>query len=199
MSDSSHPAVVSLSAAIADASSLLRVPINGITVESLEAREWPDSCLGLGRADEGCAEVIRPGFLVVLGDGFRYRTDMQGQVRLETNLIDRELRVEFRQVGGIGGWSSEFHADDATLSEADAVHIRHFIDAANFFELPEEVSNGQPIPDLFDYTLTLSHGRRNHTVHTYDGTGPHESPALAEFINWLKARAPQPGPVIETN
>lgn len=190
MSDTSHPATVALSAAIANASDLLLVPIQEITVESLEAREWPDSCLGLGKEDEGCADVITPGFLVVLGDGFRFRTDMQGQVRQETNQTDTELRIEFREVGRIGGWSSEFHAEDSTLSAANAAYIRQFIDAAGFFDLPAEVSNGQPIADLYSYTLTLAHGRRNHTVHTYEGTGPHESPALAEFIEWLKARVP---------
>ncbi len=80
----SHPAILALSAAVANAADLLRVPIDQITVESLEAREWPDSCLGLAEDGEGCADVVTPGFLVVLGDGFTYRADSQGRTRRET-------------------------------------------------------------------------------------------------------------------
>lgn len=189
-----HPATVALSAAIADAANLLRVPIEGIAVESLESMDWNDSCLGLPQEGEVCADVITPGYRVVLGDGFTYRTDTRGKVRRETSPVENELEVHFRQSGGLGGWTSEYQADDSSLSPEDAVRIRQFIDDTDFFDLPEHVGNGDAIPDLYSYTLFVAHGRRNHTVNTYDGTGPHEVPALAEFISWLKGRAPQPGP-----
>ena len=193
----SHPAVMALSAAIADAADLLRIPVDEITVEYIETKQWPDSCLGLAQPDEGCADVVTPGFLVVLGDGFSYRTDTQGQVRRETDTMERELEVHFRQVGGIGGWSSEYHADDSSLSPADAARIRQFIDETRFFDLPEQVGNGLPISDMYSYTVSVAHGRRRHKVHTYDGGGPHESPPLAEFIGWLRTRTPEPGPAID--
>lgn len=199
MNETSHPAVLALSAVIGDAANLLRIPIDEIAVEYIEAREWPDSCLGLPQDNEGCAEVVTPGYLVVLSDGFSYRTDMQGNVRRETDTLDRELEVHFRQVGGIGGWSSEYDADDSSLSPADAAEIRRFIDSTDFFRLPNEVGNGAPISDMYSYTVSVAHGRRNHKVHTYDGGGPHDSPALAEFIGWLRARTPEPGPVVDPN
>lgn len=195
MDGASHSATVSLSAVITDAANFLRIPVEQIVVEYLEAREWSDSCLGLPQEDEACSDVVTPGYLVVLGDGFSYRTDTKGTVRRETAVIDTELRVHFRQVGGIGGFSSEYYADDSSLSPADAAHIRQFINDTDFFHLPEQVGNGNHISDGFSYTIFLAHGRRNRTVGTYDGTGPHESPALAEFISWLKAKAPEPGPV----
>jgi hypothetical protein len=195
MDGTSHPATVALSAVIVDAANLLRVPLREIAVEFLEARDWPDACLGLAQDGEGCADVITPGFIVFLGDGFRYRTDTKGNVRRETDTVDTELHVHFRQVGGIGGWSSEYYGDDASLTPADAARIRRFIESADFFHLPPEVGNGEPISDLYRYTIFLAHGRRNRTVSTYDGSGPHESPSLAEFIAWLKERAPEPGPI----
>jgi hypothetical protein len=194
MDRASHPAPVALSAAIADAAEHLRVPVDQIAVEYLEARDWSDSCLGLPRDGEACLDMITPGYLVMLGDGFRYRTDLQGNVRRETVQVDAELRVDFRQAGGIGDWTSEYHADDSSLPPEDATRIRQFIDDTDFFHLPARVGNGDPVPDLYSYTIFVAHGRRNHTVSTYDGGGPHESPALAEFITWFKERTPEPSP-----
>jgi hypothetical protein len=194
MDSGSHPAVVALAATITHVANLLRLPIEAITVEYLEAKEWPDSCLGLPDENEGCADVVTPGFLIVLADGFSYRTDMQGNVRREIDTVDRELDVHFRQSGGIGGWSSEFHGDDSSLAPADAATVRQFLEVTDFFHLPEEVGNGQPIADGYSYRITVAHGRQRHTVSTYDGTGPFEHPALADFLTWLKAQAPEPGP-----
>jgi hypothetical protein len=196
MENTSHAAVLALSAAVEDAANLLRVPTSEIKVESLEAREWPDGCLGLGNDTEACTDAVTPGFLIMLGDGFRYRTDMQGNIRAESGSVDTELMIRFVQTGGIGGWTSEYQADDSTLTASDAAEIRRFIEESNFFDLPSEVPNGQPLHDMYDYTLTVAHGRRNHTVHTYDGSGPNESPELARFIGWLKERLPAPGPSI---
>lgn len=199
MDGASHPATVALSAAISDAAGLLRVPVDEIVVEHLEYRDWPDSCLGLPQDGDACRDVITPGYLVVLGDGFSYRTDTKGTVRRETDAVDAELRVSFRQSGGIGRWSSEYHADDASLSPADAAQIRQFIDDTDFFHLPEQVGNGDPIPDMYSYTIFVAYGRRNRAVSTYDGGGPLERPALADFISWLKAKAPEPAPVPRTD
>ena len=199
METTSHAAVQALAAVVREAANLLRVPIEEIKVESLSAQDWPDSCLGLGKPDDGCADVVTPGFLIVLGDGFRYRTDMAGNIRTESANLDDELTIDFGQSGGIGGWTTEYRADDSTLTSEDVVTVRRFIDETVFFDLPREVANGQPITDMFDYTLTVRHGRRHHTVHTYDGSGPHQSPALVEFIAWLQERAPAPGPSIESD
>ncbi len=195
MDGTSHPATATLAAVIVDAANLLRIPFEDIVVEVLESRDWPDSCLGLAQDGEGCAEVITPGFIVFLGDGFRYRADTRGNVRRETDTVDTELHVHFRQVGGIGGWSSEYYGDDASLAPADAARLRKFIESTDFCHLPREVANGDPTPDQYRYTIFLAHGRRNRTVSAYDGSGPHESPSLAEFIAWLKERAPEPGPI----
>lgn len=56
-----------------------------IEVVSSEQMEWPNACLGLPEAGEMCAEVVTPGWLVVLrvpGDDLLYeaRTDQAGDV-----------------------------------------------------------------------------------------------------------------------
>jgi hypothetical protein len=64
----------------------------GISPEELQIveaseRTWSDSCLGLGRANELCAQVIVEGYRVVLSDSnqtWAYRTDEDGSnLRLE--------------------------------------------------------------------------------------------------------------------
>jgi hypothetical protein len=59
----------------------LGLAVDQIEFETVERREWPDSCLGLGGPDEACAQVITPGWLVVFsveGTEYRYRVDETG-------------------------------------------------------------------------------------------------------------------------
>jgi len=66
----------------------------GIAVEEIETVsygrvDWPNACLGLERSGEACAQVITPGWEVVLragGEEYAYRTDTTGDiVRRETS------------------------------------------------------------------------------------------------------------------
>ena len=62
-------------------SEALGVATDQIQIETVEQRDWPNSCLGLAGADEVCAEVITPGWLVVFnidGTEYRYRVDETG-------------------------------------------------------------------------------------------------------------------------
>lgn len=59
------------------------VAADAVTVLSSEAAEWPDSCLGLADADTLCAQMLTPGWRVVLEAGGRRwtaRTDADGRV-----------------------------------------------------------------------------------------------------------------------
>ena len=64
-------------------SASLEVPVEEIEIVAYERREWPDACLGLAREGEMCAQVITPGWRVVLsvqGKQYVFRTDEDGQV-----------------------------------------------------------------------------------------------------------------------
>jgi hypothetical protein len=53
-----------------------------ITIISAEHVEWPNACLGLAGEDEMCAEVITPGWKIVLSSGgevFTFHTDDTGE------------------------------------------------------------------------------------------------------------------------
>lgn len=60
----------------------LGIAADGINFVSFSQEEWPDACLGLAETDEMCAQVITPGWRVVLsaeGKEYVYRTDESGE------------------------------------------------------------------------------------------------------------------------
>jgi len=70
-----------LAAAIADLSKQSSVPPDEITLVSMEAMEWSDSSLGCPQEGFMYAQVITPGYLIVLeanGEQFTYHTDQEG-------------------------------------------------------------------------------------------------------------------------
>ncbi len=195
--DARHPAIVALTAVLADAANLLRVPSAEIAVAYLEAQDWPDSCLGLAGPDEGCADVITPGYRIVLGspgDGFVYRTDQQGNIRREPTGPSEtgRLHVHFARTGGIGGFRNEVELDTDTLPPDEAQELKRLVEQAGFWNLPEQIDNGQPVADGFSYVIRASIGRRNRTVTTYDGSknGSGQYPGFPELLAWLGGRVP---------
>jgi hypothetical protein len=184
MSEKQNAALVALSRVLKDASGVINTPAEEILVTSLELRS---------RTEE--PSPLPPAYFVQLGDGLSYWADTQGNVsRVDHPQVDNELRLRFIQAGGFPGWRSEYEADETTLPPGDIAELRTLITKVDFFDLPQQVSNGDPIPDLYEYTIWIAVGRNNKEVKTYDGTGPHERPALEKLIDWLKVRAPKPGP-----
>ncbi len=69
----------------------LAVGPGAISVVSSAQREWSDSCLGLGGPAESCAQVITPGYEVVISvSGLHYtlRTNADGSVIRGTGVLD---------------------------------------------------------------------------------------------------------------
>jgi hypothetical protein len=69
--------------AVTDAARLTGVDPTAVTVTQVEAHEWPDASLGCRGSGGFFAQVITPGFLVVLEAGGRrleYHTDLGTQV-----------------------------------------------------------------------------------------------------------------------
>jgi hypothetical protein len=64
-------------------SETLGTPAENIQITQVEKKDWPNACLGLPKADEVCAEVITPGWLLTFninGQVYRYRVDQTGTV-----------------------------------------------------------------------------------------------------------------------
>lgn len=59
----------------------LGVGAGSVIVTSIESRDWPNSCLGLERPGQFCAQVIISGFRVTMmaqGTTYFYRTNLDG-------------------------------------------------------------------------------------------------------------------------
>ncbi len=77
-----------LNAVRRDLSKLTGIPNGQLRLVSATQATWSDSCLGLGRLDESCAQVLVEGWRVVMSNGsqnWTYRTDSDGKIlRLDT-------------------------------------------------------------------------------------------------------------------
>ncbi len=61
---------------------LLGVNISQVQLVSVQQEQWPNACLGLPQSNETCAQVVTPGYQVVLrvnGQLYQVRTDTTGQ------------------------------------------------------------------------------------------------------------------------
>src|SRR3954469_24565677 len=59
----------------------IQISADQITVVSAEPVDWPDACLGVESADTMCAQVITPGYRIVLsanGQQYEYHTNKDG-------------------------------------------------------------------------------------------------------------------------
>jgi hypothetical protein len=68
--------------AVADAAQRTGIAAAEVVVQRVESREWPDRSLGCPRPGVGYAQVITPGYMIVVqarGQELEYHTD-QGQV-----------------------------------------------------------------------------------------------------------------------
>jgi hypothetical protein len=64
--------------------------------------DWPDACLGVTRPEVMCAQVITPGFRIVLaaqGREYEYHTNADGSV-----VVPATLALTWQRAGGFAGF-----------------------------------------------------------------------------------------------
>lgn len=71
------------SAVLKNAAKRTSKAVAALSILQFQQQNWSDGCLGLGKPDELCTQVITPGWQVVVTDGIRnwtYRTDDAGNL-----------------------------------------------------------------------------------------------------------------------
>ena len=74
-----------IAAALTDAETRFGVDASEIVVESSAFQVWSNACLDAATDGEACAEIITPGFVIVIdvdGTQYEYHTDLNGNARL---------------------------------------------------------------------------------------------------------------------
>ncbi|MGQ0604664.1 MAG: hypothetical protein ACT4QE_23540 [Anaerolineales bacterium] len=102
----------------------LGVTVPEIKLVTVEAAEWPDSCLGVSRPEARCAQVITPGYRVVLdygGQAFTFHTNADGSA-----VIEALATLSWNRQGGIAGFcdslrvATDGQAASATCNQTEA-------------------------------------------------------------------------------
>src|SRR5215208_4168781 len=73
-----------------------------IKLVSTEAVDWPDSCLGIATEGIACAQVVTPGFRVILdanGKKVEYHTNQDA-----TTIIPATVALIWKRSGGVAGF-----------------------------------------------------------------------------------------------
>ena len=89
-------------AAISALSKNLGLTPDQIKIVSTEAVDWPDSCLGVTVEGFACAQVVTPGFRVILeanGKQVEYHTNQDGTV-----VVPATVALTWSRSGGIAGF-----------------------------------------------------------------------------------------------
>ncbi len=97
-------------AAMGALSSTLGIPLDQIRIASTEAVDWPDACLGVTQAEVMCAQVITPGFKIVLeanGRPYEYHTDAGG--RAVVAMTAASVTLTWHREGGIAGFCDDLN------------------------------------------------------------------------------------------
>jgi hypothetical protein len=89
-------------AAVAALSKNLGLDASQIEVVSTEVMEWPDACLGITQEGVACAQVVTPGFKIVLeanGKQVEYHTNQDGTI-----VVPATVALTWSRSGGIAGF-----------------------------------------------------------------------------------------------
>lgn len=93
--------------------------------------------------------------------------------------------IKFERSGGFMGRTTSLTLDVNQLPHDQAETLRRLLEDANFVMLDEELVS-HPMPDEFDYTITVETDDLHHAVHTSDSSAPD---SLRPLIHELTERA----------
>jgi len=96
------------------------------------------------------------------------------------------MRITFERTGGLMGRKISLTLDLEELPREQSETLSRLLDEAHFFTLPEKQPPTRPVPDGFQYTITVEAETGKHTVRTADTSAPDE---LRPLLNELSQRA----------
>ena len=160
------------------------LPANQITLVSIEAVEWPDSCLGVHEEDWDCPQGNIPGFRVTLeadGKQVEYHTNEDG-----TQLRPATVVLTWKREGGITGFcdymtvylTGEVHRRSCTGGQYPEERLSDLLSPEEMAQMSEwvmtygqikiDASDPEGVSDRMVMEATLSGVGSEQTVRTSD-------------------------------
>lgn len=185
-------------AALSTVAQNLGMAADQVRVVSTEAVEWPDSCLGITREDVACAQVITPGYRIILeaaGRQVEYHTNEDG-----TTILPATEALTWSRVGGIAGFcdnltiylSGEIHASNCNTFQAAENRMSDLLTPEEMATLDEwisqfgvveiDASDPKGVSDRMEIKLRLV------GTGTKQLTSPEMQQALLQFVQSLNDR-----------
>ncbi|MBW4592333.1 MAG: hypothetical protein KME46_05260 [Brasilonema angustatum HA4187-MV1] len=95
------------------------------------------------------------------------------------------MRISFERTGGFAGISTKKTVDTASIPANEADQLPSLLEAADFFNLPENITASTRQADRFQYKLTVEDKGREHTVTVSEAALPG---TLRPLIEWFQKR-----------
>jgi hypothetical protein len=95
------------------------------------------------------------------------------------------MRIEFVRSGGFAGILLSARIDLEKLPPDESAILELRINEANFFNLPEQIKPALPMPDGFEYQVTVSSPQRTHTVTVSESLVTDQLRPLLEYLTDL--------------
>lgn len=96
------------------------------------------------------------------------------------------MRIYFERSGGFMGMRVETTIDTSTLPDEEAQVLHEMLDAASFFQLPEDLTTASGGADQFQYKLIVeSEDQEPHTVRLGDVSAPPEIQPLLRKLTMM--------------
>jgi hypothetical protein len=94
------------------------------------------------------------------------------------------MHISFLRTGGFAGIRLACEIDSEKLPAEEARQLSEFVEAANFFELPESMRSGGA--DQLQYKISVEKEGKLHVVEADERAMP---PTLSPLVKWLTAAA----------
>ncbi len=101
--------------------------------------------------------------------------------------------IQFVRSGGFAGLRLARDFDTSALPAEQAQMLEHLVDAAGFFDLPDAVAATKPVPDSFEYRITVTSSEATRAIVVTDTTMPDKLRPLADYLSRLAKLGKDPG------
>jgi len=95
------------------------------------------------------------------------------------------MHIEYIRSGGFAGIRLAGSFDTEKLPPEQAATLGKLIDGAGFFRLSEQIKPTSPVPDQFEYRITISSADQTHSVVVGESVVPTGLRPLLDFLTTL--------------